>query len=147
MKTVARYNVYKLISTVLTMGTPIISLASCSELFIHRSDTSISAAGVFAILISFLFFKDKMLEKFKAPSPLVISIVGLILIHLIESIIYPIKIVFWVTVITTGVDAVTFRRMYKDIEKTLGDITKDYLKFGFLFTTTDNLIGGDDEQN
>ena len=64
MKTVAKYNTFKGISTLLTAGTPFISLLSCSELFVHRSETAISAAGVFAMLFAILFFKDKLLENF-----------------------------------------------------------------------------------
>ena len=117
MKIVSKYNTTKAVSTLLTMGTPIVSLFSCSELYVHRSDTAISVAGVFAILLSILFFKDKIAENFKLPSPFVISVVGLAIILLIESIMDPLKIVFVSTIAATGVDAVTFRRIYKNIEK------------------------------
>lgn len=146
MGVVARYNIYKSISTILTIGAPLLSLASCSELFVHRSETAISAAGVFAILFALLFFKDKLLENFKAPSPLIISICGLIILHLIENIIYPMKIVFWVTVVSTGIDELTFRRLYKGIERTFGDGLNDYKRFGFLFIRSSALTGGNDEQ-
>jgi hypothetical protein len=115
-------------------------------LFVHRSETAVSAAGVFAILFALLFFKDKFLENFKVPSPLIISICGLIILHLIENIIYPMKIVFWVTVVSTGVDELTFRRLYKGIEQTFTDGIHDYKRFGFLFTRSDTLTGGSDEQ-
>ena len=141
MKAVAKYNLYKGLSTAMTVGTPIISLASCSELFIHRSDTAISAAGVFAILFALLFFKDKLMENIKIPSPFVISIIGLILIALIESIIYPIKIVFATTVVITGVDTVTFRRMYKNLEITFPEKVNKFKRFGFIIGTTDNVMG------
>lgn len=143
MTVVAKYNLYKGISTVLTAGTPIISLASCSQLFVHRSDTSISAAGVFAILFAILFFKDKFLENLKMPSPLVISIIGLILITMIESIIVPIKIVFATTVGTTAIDSVTFRRMYKQIENSLPEFAEKYKHFGLIFAKNDTVFGGD----
>lgn len=143
MTFVAKYNLYKAVSTVLTVGTPIISLASCSQLFIHRSDTSISAAGVFALLFAVLFFKDKLLENLKMPSPFVISVVGLIFIVMIESILYPIKIVFATTVMTTAVDAVTFRRMYKDMERKFTDDVLEFKRFGFIFAKNDTIFGGD----
>ena len=78
MKTVAKYNTFKGVSTGLTIGTPIVTLICCGEMFVHRSDTAISAAGIFAILFSFLFFKDKIIEKFKSPSALVLSIAILV---------------------------------------------------------------------
>ena len=143
MTLVAKYNLYKGISTVLTVCAPIISLASCSQLFIHRSETSISAAGVFAIMFSLLFFKDKLMENLKMPSPFVISVVGLILITMIESILYPIKIVFATTVVTTAIDAVTFRRMYKNIEYDLPDNVGKYRHFGFLIAKNNTIFGGD----
>ena len=141
MKAIAKYNLYKGLSTVMTVGTPIISLASCSELFIHRSNTAISAAGVFAILFALLFFKDKLMENIKIPSPFVISIIGLILISLIESIIYPMKIVFVTTVVITGIDTVTFRRMYKNLETTFPEKVNKFKQFGFIIGTTDNVMG------
>ena len=67
MKVVAKYNTCKAISTVLTVVTPIVTLMSCSDLFVHRSDSSVSAAGMFAIFLSLLFFKDKIAENFKVP--------------------------------------------------------------------------------
>lgn len=132
MNKIAKYNLYKGISTMMTVGTPIISLASCSEFFIHDSNTAISAGGVFALLFSILFLKDKLLENFKIPSPFVISVVGLILILMIESILYPIKIVFITTVVVTGVDMVTFRRMYKQLEYDLPENIEKFKRFGFI---------------
>lgn len=141
MKTVAKYNLYKAISTVLTVGTPIISLASCSDLFVHRPDTAISAAGVFAVMFSLLFFKDKILENFKMPSPFVLSIAGLITICVIESIMYPLKIVFVTTAVTTLIDALSFRRMYKNIEYDLPKNAEKFKHFGFIFAKTERIFG------
>lgn len=141
MTFVSKYNIFKGISTALTVGTPIISLASCSELFVHRSDTSISAAGIFAILFAILFLKDKIVENFKMPSPFIISVCGLIAISLIESIIYPLKIVFITTVVATGIDTLTFRRIYKNIERSLPENASKYFKFGFIFGKTDEIVG------
>ena len=141
MTLVSKYNTFKGISTVLTVGTPMISLASCSELFVHRSDTSISAAGIFAILFAILFLKDNIVENFKIPSPFIISVCGLIVISLIESIIYPLKIVFITTVVVTGIDTLTFRRIYKNIERSLPENVSKYFKFGFIFGKTDEIVG------
>ena len=141
MKTVAKYNTFKGISTLLTAGTPFISLLSCSELFVHRSETAISAAGVFAMLFAILFFKDKLLENFKAPSPFVISVIGLLVISMIKSIIYPLQIVFGATIIASGVDAVTFRRIYKNMETNFPESIKNYLHFGFIFGSSKEIMG------
>lgn len=141
MKKIAKYNLFKGISTVLTVGAPIVTLASVSDLFIHRPDTAISAAGVFAILISLLFFKDKIAENFKIPSPFVICVITLILIVMIESIIQPIKIVCIVTLISTGIDTLLFKNIYKHIESSLPESVQSHKYFGFIFGKTDKLIG------
>ena len=141
MKIVSKYNTTKAASTLLTMGTPIVSLFSCSELYVHRSDTAISVAGVFAILLSILFFKDKIAENFKLPSPFVISVAGLAIILLIESIMDPLKIVFVSTIAATGVDAVTFRRIYKNIEKDLSESADKYKKLGFIIAKSSDITG------
>ena len=60
MKPIAKYNTYKGVSTVLTVGTPIITLACCSDMFVHRSETAISAAGMFGLLLAALLLKDKI---------------------------------------------------------------------------------------
>lgn len=140
MKQVAKYNLFKGISTMASIGTPLITLLCCSDFFIHKSETSISAAGIFTLLIMALFFKDKIAENFKVPSVFVISIITLIGILLIENIVEPIKIVCIATIITSGIDELTFKRMYKTIEAFLPENTKLYKKFGFIFTTTDNLL-------
>lgn len=141
MKTVAKYNVFKGISLALTASTPIVALLSCSELFVHRSDTAISVAGIVAIVISCLFFKDKLLENFKLPSPFMGSLIGLIIIQLIKSIIYPIETVLVATVVVTAVDTITFRRMYKNIERKLPDNIDKFKHFGFITCKTEEIMG------
>lgn len=143
MKTVAKYNLFKGISTFCTVGTPIITLMSCSNLFIHRSDTAISAAGIFAILVSILLLKDKIAENFKVPSAFVLSTVLFVGILLVEKIMLPMKIVALATMITSGIDEITFKRIYKQIEKTLPEAASAYKYVGFLFTTTNKLTKGE----
>ena len=144
MKMVAKYNLFKGISTVATIGTPIITLLSCSNMFVHRSETAVSAAGIFAILIAILLFKDKIAENFKLPSAFVLSTVIFILILLVENIIEPVKYVALSTMIASGIDEITFKRIYKSIEVQFPE-TAQYKKFaGFMFTTTDKLMGGSD---
>lgn len=139
MKAVAKYNTFKGVSTVLTVGTPIVTLICCSDFFVHRSSTAISAAGMFAIFLTLLFMKDKIAENFKLPSAFVLSAVFYILILLIENILLPMKTVCLATMITSGVDELTFKRFYKTVEKGLPENAFSKKHFGFIFAKTDNL--------
>lgn len=139
MKNVAKYNLFKGISTVLTVGTPIVTLALCGSFFRERSATAISAAGMFGVLITVLFAKDKIAENFKVPGAFTISIICLVLLYLVENIIVPMKYVCWASAGAAGLDAITFKNAYKQIELLLPEQTKAYKHFGFIFTTTKNL--------
>ena len=140
MKAVGKYNVCKAISTLLTVGTPIVTLCLCSELFVHRSDTAISAAGMFAIFLSLLFLKDKIAENLKVPSAFVISAISLVLLLLVESLIVPLKYVSIVTLCTSGIDELTFKRIYKRTEMEFPKGFEKCKMFGFMFITTDKLM-------
>lgn len=145
MKIVAKYNVFKALSLLLTVSTPILTLLSCSEFFVHRSDTAISTAGIITIVISALFFKDKILENFKMPSPFIFCLISLVIIICIESILYPVKSVLIATCIVTGIDTITFRRIYKNAEKTLPDSAEKFKKFGFIIGKTEDIVGETNE--
>lgn len=140
MKTVAKYNTFKGVSTVLTVGTPLITLACLGDFFVHRAETAISAAGVFALLIAALFFKDKLAEKFKSPSALVLSVAVLVLCILVEHIILPIKYVCIATIAASGIDELTFKQWYKRIEAQFPECAQDYKRVGFVFASTKKLI-------
>ena len=127
MKDVGKYNIYKGVSTVLTLGAPIVTLFSCGDFFLERSDRTISAAAVFTILVVLLLGRDKLAEKMKFPSAFVLSLGVLVFITIIESIIYPIKIICIVTAITSGLDKITFEHLYKNIEVVLPDIYKGFM--------------------
>ena len=144
-KAVLKYNTYKGISTVLSVGTPLVTLACCGDMFVHRSDTAISAAGLFAILIACLFFKDKIAEKFKTPSAFVLSAVVFVLVLLVENIMLPVKYVCIATMAMSGIDELTFKRFYKSVEATFPACADQYKHFGFLFTTTQKLMEQDKE--
>ena len=141
MKSVAKYNILKGVSSLLTFGTPIVTLACCGEFFENRSDTSISAAGMFVLFIVLFFAKDKIVENFKLPAPFVLCLISLLLIIMIENILYPIKTVCIVTMIATAIDEFTFKSCYKKLERSLPDVVKDYKKFGFIFSTTNKIEG------
>ena len=140
MKQVGKYNTFKGISTLLTMGTPIITLACCGDFFVERPATAVSAAGVFAILIALLFAKDKLAEKIKTPSAFIISAAVLVIIVVVENILLPMKYVCIATMIASGVDELTFKRMYKALECKMPQCWQAYEHFGFIFAKTQDIF-------
>ena len=140
MKQVGKYNTFKGISTLLTNGTPIITLACCGDFFVERPATAISAAGVFAILIALLFAKDKLAEKIKTPSAFIISAAVLVIIVVVENILLPMKYVCIATMIASGVDELTFKRMYKALECKMPQCWQAYEHFGFIFAKTQDIF-------
>lgn len=139
MGTIAQYNLYKGISTALTIGSPLVVLACCSEFFVHQSETAISAAAAFAILISLLFTKDKIMENIKFTPAFVVSLVIFIFVLIVENLILTLKIVSLTSVITCLIDELTFKQWYKTIEITLPDEAATRKHFGFYFTTSKNI--------
>ena len=140
MKEVGKYNTFKGISTLLTIGTPIITLACCGDFFTERPATAISAAGVFAILIALLFAKDKLAEKIKTPSAFILSAAVLVIIVVVENIILPMKYVCIATMVASGVDELTFKRMYKALEYKMPQSWQSYEHFGFIFARTQDIF-------
>lgn len=140
MKEVGKYNTFKGISTLLTMGTPIITLACCGDFFVERPATAVSAAGVFTILIALLFAKDKLAEKIKSPSAFIVSAAVLIIIVVVENILLPMKYVCIATMIASGVDELTFKRMYKALECKMPQCWQAYEHFGFIFAKTQDIF-------
>lgn len=139
MKAVAKYNTFKGVSTACTIGTPILTLLLSGDFIVESPKNSISAAGVFVLLLVALFSKDKLLENFKMPPTFIVCLASFLVICLIESILIPIKTVCISTMITSGIDEFTFKRMYKSIEKSLPETMADYKHIGFIFTTTNKL--------
>ena len=140
MKEVGKYNTFKGISTLLTIGTPIITLACCGDFFTERPATAISAAGGFAILIALLFAKDKIAEKIKTPSAFILSAAVLVIIVVVENIILPMKYVCIATMVASGVDELTFKRMYKALEYKMPQSWQSYEHFGFIFARTQDIF-------
>lgn len=138
MKSVAKYNLCKGISTLLTIGTPTVALfISGAEIVSTEGKMSITACIV--CLLTLLFAKDKIAENLKVPSAFILSAVLLGLIIVIENILLPLKGILIATCITSGVDELTFKRIYKQVEQLLPDKTGAFKHAGFIFTTTDNL--------
>lgn len=130
MTNIAKYNTYKGISTALTFGTPIITMACIGECF-TRPSAAISSAAVFALLLSALLTKDKLAENFKTPNALIIAIVVFVFCIIVEHILLPIKIIAFTTIIACGVDELTFKGLYKRIELRLPSTAQGYKRFGF----------------
>ena len=83
--------------------------------------------------------KDKIAENFKVPGAFAIALTCLIGLYLVENIIVPMKYVCWATTAAAGIDALTFKNAYKQVEMLLPEQQKAYKHFGFIFTTTKNL--------
>jgi hypothetical protein len=147
MTNVAKYNTCKGVSSALTFGTPIVALASCGDFIKHRPETTISAAGIFVIILVLFFMKDKIFEYFKTPPAAVLSFALLIFILLIENIILPMKAVCIATMIVCGIDEVTFKHWYKTVEKVLPGIAENYKHVGFIFAKTNTILEASKCQN
>lgn len=131
MTDIAKYNTYKGISTALSFGTPLVTMACIGDMFVSQPSTAISGAAVFAILLSALLTKDKLAEKFKAPSALIVAIVVLLFCVIVENILLPLKIISLTTIAACGVDELTFKGLYKRIELRLPPVAQSYKRFGF----------------
>lgn len=146
MKSVTKYNTCKGVSTLLTMCTPIISLiVSGIEIVSPAGKMSVTACLIF--LIALLFMKDKIAENVKMPSALVLSIILFVLIIIIENILIPLKGILIATMVACGIDELTFKRIYKQVELSLPEQTKIFKHFGFIFTTTEKLEELNNERN
>lgn len=143
MSKIAKYNIFKGISTIITLGTPIITLICTSNFFVHRPETAISAAGIFTILISMIFLKDKIAENFKIPSAFILSLIVFVLILLIENIIEPMKMVSLTSMLASGIDELSFKRIYKSLELQMPESVKSFKHIGFIFTSSNKLLGED----
>lgn len=144
MTNVAKYNACKGVSTGLTFGAPLITAACMGGFFKQQPSTAISGAAVFAILLAALLAKDKIAEKFKAPSALIVAIAAFVFCLIVESILYPVKVISCVTIIACGVDELTFKHIYKIVELKLPQQAQGLKKFGFFAakqTTIDGLSG------
>jgi len=139
MASVAKYNTFKGISTLLGVGTPLITLLCTSKSFVYTPEGAISFTGVIAMLFAALFLKDKIAENWKAPSVFIVASIIFIGVIVIEHIISPIKWIALITMVTSGIDEITFKRWYKVIEASLPESAKYHKVIGFLFTTTKKL--------
>lgn len=138
MGKIAKYNICKAVSTLLTAGAPIITLLM-STVDIVTPAGRLSVTTVIAMVITALLMKDKLAENFKMPSAFILSIVGLVFIIVIESILVPLKAVFIVTIITSGVDEITFKSLYKRLEISFPENALAFKHAGFMFMSSKTL--------
>lgn len=131
MTNVAKYNTYKGVSTALTFGTPFATMLVVGDMFTKQPSTAISGAAVFAMLLSALFAKDKLAEKFKAPSALLVAVIAFVLCVIVENILLPVKIIALAAIISCGVDELTFKQLYKRIELSFSEKAGAFKRFGF----------------
>lgn len=136
---VLKYNIFKGVSTLLTVGTPLTVLALNGELIRQRPATAMSAAGIFAVIISLLFFKDKIAENWKMPSAAVLAGIVFIFLEMVEAIIGPMKDVCICTALICGIDELTFKHFFKIEAIKMGDAADAYKHFGFIFARTDTV--------
>lgn len=136
MRGVLKYNLFKIGSTVLTLGVPCTALALSSDFYAHLGDASTAAGAVFLGLIALFFLKDKIAENFKCPSALVVSIVTLTFILIVQAIFIPMVYVCASSVVSCLTDELTFKRLYKKVERKFPKDALDRKKFGFYFTTS-----------
>lgn len=148
MTKVAKYNTLKGVSTGLTFGTPLITMCCVGDVFIEQPATAISGAAIFALLLAALFAKDKLAERFKCPSALVVAITVFVFCCIVENVIRPLKMISLMTIISCGVDELSFKSFYKRLELGFPQEAQSLKRFGFYMThqtTIDQLGGKNDE--
>ena len=118
-----KYNLFKGFSTALTFLTPILTASFCGE-FWDTPERTMSTTSVFACLISLFFAKDKLAEKFKSPTAVVIALIVFVFCIISELIIKQLKIVSLATLIACVVDEVTFKKLYINVEKQFEESSK-----------------------
>lgn len=80
-------------SGLLGAGVPLAATVSQFDFFVQRSDTTISAIGIIALIIGAVSFKGAVIKFFKTPTALKLWLVFFVLAVLVEPIIYQVKII------------------------------------------------------
>lgn len=80
-------------SGVVGAGLPIAVLCTQFDFFIQRSETTVSAIGIIALIIGAVSFKDALLKFFKTPTALKLWLIVFVFAVLVEPIIYQMKVV------------------------------------------------------
>lgn len=147
MKKVFKYNLFKSLSLLVTCVPSFLVTAYYGDFIIRDSKATISFAGVMSILVAVLFLKNKIAENFKVPSPFIVACVLFFLTILIEHILLQVKMTCLVIMISTGIDELSFKRIYKSIEVLMPEKIKAYKHLGFYICKSDKLKEFADEQD
>ena len=139
MKEVGKYNLFKVLSIIITCVPPLIVAYWLGDMIVYDAGASISLAAIIAMLTAFLFLKNKLFENIKVPSPFIISTVLFVLLIAVEQIIVPAKWVSGTVMVCTAIDELSFKRIYTRVEMLLPETAKAYKHFGFYFCKTDKL--------
>ena len=145
MGEIGKYNLFKLLSILITCIPTLAVAFSYSDMIVHDSGASISLTAIIGILIAALFLKNKIAENFKLSSPLIVAGILLGIILLVEQILIPAKFTCLAVVISCAVDELSFKRIYKRIELRLPEKSQAYKHFGFYACKTETLMGGNNE--
>lgn len=141
MKQVAKYNLFKILSMLITCIPTLAVSYYFTKDMIKDPGQSMSLAGVIAILIVIAFMKDKLAENFKIPSPFVASTVIFIFVVVIEKILVGVKFTCLTTMFVCAIDELTFKRIYKRIEMLMPESKQAYKHLGFYFCKSETLFG------
>ena len=140
MKQVAKYNLFKTFSMLITCVPTLYVSYYFTRDVVKYPGQSVSLAGVIGILIAVAFMKDKLAENFKIPSPFVASTVIFICIVAIEKILIAVKFTCLTTMIVCAIDELTFKRIYKRIEILMPEDKQAYKHLGFYFCKSETLF-------
>lgn len=141
MKEIGKYNLFKSLSLLFTLGPTSFMIYLFKDVIVKDSNASISVAGMIGILFAVLFLKNKIAENFKLPSPFIVATALFVIIVLIESVLIPAKYTCLVVMISCGIDEISFKRIYQRIEMLLPEKRNAYKHLGFYFCKTETIIG------
>lgn len=141
MKIVSKYNLFKALSILETCVPSLLVALSYKDSVVSSSGASISFVGIIGVLMALLFFKDKIAENFKMPSPFIVASILFLIIILIENLLIPVKFTCLVVMISCGIDELTFKRIYKKIEYQMPDKSEAHKFMGFYTCKSDTLLG------
>ena len=141
MKEVGKYNLFKALSTFITTVPTILVAFLFKDSIVYDTNASVSFAAMIGIICALLFFKNKIAENFKLPSPFIIASILFIVIIMIENILIPTKYICLTVMIVCGIDELLFKRIYERIEMLLPEKRNIYKHFGFYICKTETITG------
>ena len=140
MKQVAKYNLFKLLSVLITCIPTLLVSYHFTKDIVKDPGQSISLAGVIGIIVVAAFMKDKIAENFKMPSPFIVSTIIFIFVIVIEKILVGVKFTCLSAMIFCAIDELIFKRIYKRLDMLMPENKEVYKHFGFYFCKTETLF-------